>query len=103
MNIWKASTVGLVVALGVVAGSDAFHSANASSAGAVSPSSVGYDWGAEQPHMERALNDLRGARHSLEVASENKGGWRMLALKHTDEAIAEVVRGIEYGKNHPRD
>jgi hypothetical protein len=103
MNIWKASTVGLVVALGVVAGRDAFHSASASTAAEKSPTSVGYDWGMEQPHMDRALNDLRGARHSLEVASENKGGWRILALKHTDEAIAEVVRGIEYGKNHPHD
>jgi hypothetical protein len=103
MNIWKASTVALVVALGVVGGRDAFRSASASTAGVQSPSSVGYDWGAEQPHMERALNDLRGARHSLEAASENKGGWRVIALKHTDEAIAEVVRGIEYGKNHPRD
>jgi hypothetical protein len=102
MNIWKASTVGLAIALGVVAGRDTFRSASASTAGA-SPSSVGYDWGAEQPHMEHALNDLRGARHSLEAAGENKGGWRMLALKHTDEAISEVVRGMEYGKNHPHD
>jgi hypothetical protein len=53
--------------------------------------------------MEQALRDLHGARHSLEAASEHKGGWRALALKHTDEAIDETVRGIEYAKSHPRE
>ena len=102
MNLWKLSTVTLAAGLALVCGRDAFSSARAATGGDV-PSSVSYDWGAEQPHMERALNDLRGARHSLEVAAEHKGGWRVLALKHTDEAIAETVRGMEYAKNHPHD
>ncbi len=102
MNIWKTSTILLAATLGLVVGLDAFRGANAAT-GPAHASDVAYDWGQEQPHMDRALNDLRGARHSLEEAAENKGGWRVLALKHTDEAIAETVRGIEYGKNHPHD
>ena len=103
MNIWKLSTVGLVVAMGLVVGRDAFTKADAATAGAGSTATIGYDWGLEQPHMEQALRDLRGARHSLEAAAEHKGGWRMLALKHTDEAIGETERGIEYARHHPHE
>ncbi len=104
MNIWKISTVTLTVALAVVVGRNAVSSANAAPSPDHQANRVeGWDWGVEQPHMDRALNDLKGARHSLEVAAENKGGWRVLALKHTDEAIAEVVRGMEYGKAHPHE
>jgi hypothetical protein len=106
MNIWKISTITLTVAMAVVVGRDAVirnARAAASPDGTTQAIADKWDWGAEQPHMERALNDLKGARHSLEVAAEHKGGWRVLALKHTDEAIAETVRGIEYGKNHPRE
>ncbi len=103
MNIWKISTITLTIGIALLAGRDAVKGASAATAGTDSASAPTWDWGQEQPHMERALNDLRGARHSLEVAGENKGGWRVLALKHTDEAINETVRGIEYGKNHPRE
>ena len=103
MNVWKISTVGLVAALTVFVGRDAFTHADAATRVAPSPAAVGYDWGLEQPHMEQALRDLHGARHSLEAASEHKGGWRMLALKHTDEAIAETERGIEYARHHPHE
>jgi len=105
MNLWKVSTLALAAALSLVAGRDAFSTAQAAPAPAdqAQSGSVAYDWGAEQPHMDKALNDLRAARHSLEVAAENKGGWRALALKHTDDAIAETVRGMEYGKGHPHD
>jgi hypothetical protein len=103
MNIWKLSTVGLVVAMAGVVGWDGFTQAGAATNGAASPAAVGYDWGLEQPHMEQALRDLRGARHSLEAAAEHKGGWRALALKHTDEAIGETERGIEYARHHPHE
>ncbi len=103
MNIWKISTVGLVVAMTAIVGRDAFTTAGAATNAAAGPAQVAWDWGHEQPRMEQALRDLRGARHSLEIAAEHKGGWRALALKHTDEAIAETERGIEYGRNHPRE
>ena len=102
MNIWKISTLSLAVGLVGLVGSDAFSRAHATP-GTDRPTSVSFDWGVEQPHMQRALDDLRGARHSLEVAAEHKGGWRVLALKHTDEAIAETIRGMEYAKNHPKE
>jgi len=103
MNIWKISTVTLTIALAVVVGRNAVSSASAAPDHTAQSSVQGWDWGVEQPHMEKAKADLQAARHSLEVAAENKGGWRVLALKHTDEAIAEVQRGIEYGKGHPHE
>lgn len=53
--------------------------------------------------MEKALEDLRGARHSLELASEHHHGWRAAALQHTDAAIKDTVDGIEWARNHPHD
>ncbi len=103
MNIWKASTIALTVGMALLIGKDAFTHAAAASASSSEPASLSWDWGVEQPHMEKALGDLRAARHSLELAAEHKGGWRVLALKHTDDAIAETQRGIEYGKSHPRE
>ncbi len=102
MNLWKISTITLTIGMAVLVGRDAFTHASAATSSEGSKA-IAWDWGQEQPHMERALSDLRGARHSLEVAAEHKGGWRALALRHTDEAIAETVRGIEYGKGHPHE
>jgi hypothetical protein len=53
---------------------------------------------ARQPHMERALENLRAARAELQAAEHNKGGWRLRALEHTDRAIAETERGIAFGR-----
>ena len=103
MNVWKLSTIALTLGMALLIGKDAFTRANAAPASFHEPSAVDWDWGAEQPQSERALSNLRAARHSLEVAAENKGGWRALALKHTDDAIAETQRGIEYGKAHPHE
>jgi hypothetical protein len=103
MNIWKSSTIALVLGLTFVVGRGTFARADAAHGDADRPASIGYDWGQEQPRMEQALRDLRGARRSLEAAGEHKGGWRALALKHTDEAINETIRGMEYAKNHPKD
>ena len=102
VNVWKVSTIVFAGALALVVGNGASMRAQAASS-ASAPAAIGFEWGREQPHMERALDDLRGARHSLQAAAEHKGGWRVLALRHTDEAIAETVRGIEYARNHPHD
>ncbi|HEX4445777.1 MAG TPA: hypothetical protein VH044_03550 [Polyangiaceae bacterium] len=103
MNIWKISTIGFAAALALVAGRDAVSTANAATGGSDRPSVAGFDWGMEQPHMQKALEDLRAARHSLEVAAEHKHGWRAAALEHTDAAIKDTVDGMEYARNHPHD
>jgi hypothetical protein len=103
MNLWKVSTITLAATMTILVGRDAFTKADAATNGTDRPGAVTFDWGMEQPHMQKALDDLKGARHSLEVAAENKGGWRVLALKHTDDAIAETVRGMEWGRNHPHE
>ena len=103
MNLWKISTFALATGLAALAIQGSVTQARAASQGADTPAHVAFDWADEQPHMEQALRELRGARHSLEVAAEHKGGWRALALKHTDEAINETIRGMEYAKNHRKE
>ncbi len=103
MNLWKTSALALATGLAILAAKDGFAKADASGHGSFGPADVGFDWAEEQPHMEQALRDLRGARHSLEAAAEHKGGWRERALRHTDEAINETIRGIEYAKTHRRE
>ncbi len=102
MNIWKISTLGLSAVLALVVGRDAFSTAHAAGGGN-RPSAIGFDWGVEQPHMQKALDDLRMARHSLELASEHHHGWRAAALEHTDAAIKDTVDGMEWARNHPHD
>jgi hypothetical protein len=53
---------------------------------------------AGQPHMYNALDNLRSARHQLEVAREDKGGHRARAIGIIDNAIGEVKAGIEAGE-----
>jgi len=103
MNIWKASTIGLAAVLTIVIGKDGLTKAAASTAGQDRPSPIAFDWGVEQPHMQKALEDLKAARHSLELASEHHHGWRAAALQHTDAAIQATVDGMEWGRNHPHD
>ncbi len=50
-----------------------------------------------QPHMQRAIDELRAARAELESAAHDKGGHRVRALRLVDEAIGEVNRGIAAG------
>jgi hypothetical protein len=52
---------------------------------------------ANQPHMVNALDNLRAARHQLEIAEEDKGGHRARAIGIVDNAIAEVKAGISVG------
>ena len=49
---------------------------------------------ARQPHMERALENLRAARAELQAAEHNKGGWRIRALENVDRAIRETEKGM---------
>jgi hypothetical protein len=52
---------------------------------------------ADQPHMRAALDALLTAKSELEVATRNKGGHRIEALRLTNEAIRETQLGIEAG------
>ncbi len=49
---------------------------------------------ADQPHMQAALDSLVAARDELVAASPNKGGHRLVAIRLTNDAIAEVHAGI---------
>jgi len=50
-----------------------------------------------QPNMEAALGHLEQAKTALERAEHNKGGFRVQALEHCNQAIAAVRKGIESG------
>jgi hypothetical protein len=50
-----------------------------------------------QPNMESALDSLQSAKVSLERAAHNKGGYRVRALEHVNEAIREVQEGMRVG------
>ena len=50
--------------------------------------------GIDQPHMRSALSDLQNVRAELALSTSNKGGHRVLALRHVDEAIREVRLGL---------
>src|SRR5437762_11590786 len=84
MNYWKASTIALTLALGVVAGGSFVRTAAAD----------------EQPHLQGALGHLRAAKSALEAASHEHGGHRAKALKDTERAIHEVEEAIAAAK-HP--
>ena len=53
----------------------------------------------DQPHMERAKDALESARKNLERATADKGGHRQKALELVREAIDEVKKGIDAGRN----
>ena len=50
-----------------------------------------------QPNMEAALGHLEQAKTSLERAEHNKGGFRVKALDHVNQAIAAVRDAIQAG------
>ena len=53
-----------------------------------------------QPAMALALEALKKAEASLELASADKGGHRVKAIEHINAAIAEVKAGIEFDNKH---
>ena len=84
VNVWKASTVALAVALGVVTFGGAVRKASADN----------------QPNMDTALTHLRDARASLDKAADDKGGHRGKAIALTQQAIDETIAGIKYANEH---
>ena len=83
MHLWKASTLALTLALGVVVG------------GSIAAAH-------EQPHMQSALDHLKAAKTALQAASHDHGGHRSKALKLTEQAIKEVQDGIEFASKHDK-
>jgi outer membrane murein-binding lipoprotein Lpp len=53
-----------------------------------------------QPHMNAALDELRGARQELDAAVADKGGHRERAIALIDDAITHVRAGIDYARTH---
>ncbi len=76
MNIWKASTITLAIALVL---------------------SLGLMARSAQPHMKSALQALKSAKMHLNKATHNKGGHRLKAIALVNEAISEVQKGIAAG------
>lgn len=85
MNIWKASTLALTLAIGVAASGSLVSAAPAD----------------DQPHMQAALDHLKAAKTALEAAAHDHGGHRKKALEATQVAIKEVEEGIEFARTHP--
>ena len=53
----------------------------------------------DQPHMQNALSSLESAKDDLNRATADKGGHRAKALDYVKDAISEVKKGIEAGRN----
>ena len=53
-----------------------------------------------QPHMHKALEDLKSAEARLQRATRDKGGHRLRAIRLIQQAIDEVQKGIRYDNNH---
>ena len=53
----------------------------------------------DQPHMTTALAALESARNNLDRATTDKGGHRKNALDYVKDAISEVKKGIDAGRN----
>jgi hypothetical protein len=53
-----------------------------------------------QPEMAAAIQHLRQAQRNLSSASHDKGGHRVKALQHVNQALAEVEAGIRYDNRY---
>jgi hypothetical protein len=53
----------------------------------------------DQPHMTTALAALESAKNNLDKATTDKGGHRAKALDYVKDAIKEVKKGIDAGRN----
>ena len=56
--------------------------------------------GAQQPHMQEAKTHLLEAVRHLELASADKGGHRVAAIKATRDAIEHVEKGIRFDRRN---
>jgi len=55
---------------------------------------------ADQPYMRAARTNLQQARARLQAALANKGGHRVKAIEHVNNAIGYVNAGIAYDRRH---
>jgi hypothetical protein len=55
---------------------------------------------ADQPFMKAARTDLQQARAQLRAALANKGGHRVKAIEHVNNAIAFINQGIAYDRRN---
>ena len=53
-----------------------------------------------QPHMQRAIEDLQAARAELNAADRDKGGHRSAAVGFIDQAIGQVRAGMAYANGY---
>jgi len=53
----------------------------------------------DQPHMQTALIALESSKNNLDKAMADKGGHRAKAIDYVKDAISEVKKGIESGRN----
>jgi hypothetical protein len=53
----------------------------------------------DQPHMQAALSALENAKDDLNRATADKGGHRAKAIDFVKDAISEVKKGIDAGRN----
>lgn len=53
-----------------------------------------------QPAMQAAIVALNNAKSSLMLATADKGGHRVIALAHINQAIQQVQLGIQYDNVH---
>jgi hypothetical protein len=57
----------------------------------------------DQPKMKEALESLEHAKQQLQQAEHDKGGHRAEAIKHIDQAIAQVKAGMAYDNKLDKD
>ena len=55
---------------------------------------------ADQPYMKAARTDLQQARAQLQAATANKGGHRVKAIEHVNNAIVFINQGIAFDRRH---
>ena len=53
---------------------------------------------AVQSHMLNAKHDLETALSELNLATANKGGYRVNAINYVKQAISQVDLGIQYAQ-----
>jgi hypothetical protein len=92
MNLWKPIALASMTVTLVTVG---YHAASATPEPTPRPVI-----GANQPHMQNALAALQTAKAELQVAEQNKGGWRVQALVDIGPVMNDVNYGIAAG-NQP--
>ncbi len=79
MNLWKGSTVVLLVALAYIISQKTVNAAQAE----------------PQSQMKIALGHLELSKAALERATVDKGGHRLRAIELTEDAIAQVRQVVD--------